>query len=100
MERINTHSDYVFTPATEVELSLQKTKKFDFAPLISILVPCFNTNKVFFCEMIDSVVSQSYENWELIISDASDTDELKNEVEKYSDDRIKYYYSNEPSWNI
>lgn len=96
MERINTHSDYVFTPVTEVELSLQKTNKFDFAPLISILVPCFNTNKVFFCEMIDSVVSQSYGNWELIISDASDTDELKGEVDKYSDDRIRYYYSSEP----
>ncbi len=38
----------------------------------SILVPLYNTPKGFLTEMIDSVRSQTYENWELCLADGSD----------------------------
>lgn len=39
---------------------------------ISILVPLYNTPKQFLTEMIDSVVNQTYQNWELCLADGSD----------------------------
>ena len=39
---------------------------------ISILVPLFNTPENFLREMLDSVLNQTYENWELCLADGSD----------------------------
>lgn len=39
---------------------------------ISILVPLYNTPETFLREMIESVTSQTYENWELCLADGSD----------------------------
>lgn len=39
---------------------------------ISILVPLYNTPEPFLREMIESVTSQTYENWELCLADGSD----------------------------
>ena len=39
---------------------------------ISILVPLYNTPRDFLTEMLDSVVTQTYENWELCLADGSD----------------------------
>lgn len=39
---------------------------------ISILVPLYNTPERFLREMIDSVVAQTYKNWELCLADGSD----------------------------
>ncbi len=41
---------------------------------ISILVPLYNTPEEFLREMIDSVVNQTYQNWELCLADGSDAD--------------------------
>lgn len=38
----------------------------------SILVPLYNTPKQFLIEMIDSVVAQTYQSWELCLADGSD----------------------------
>lgn len=38
----------------------------------SILVPLYNTPKEFLTAMLDSVVDQTYENWELCLADGSD----------------------------
>ncbi len=40
---------------------------------ISILVPLYNTPKEYLTEMIDSVMRQTYENWELCLADGSDS---------------------------
>ncbi|MBP9995733.1 MAG: glycosyltransferase family 2 protein [Lachnospiraceae bacterium] len=45
---------------------------FEQMPLISILVPLYNTPKEFLKEMIDSVLWQTYGNWELCLADGSD----------------------------
>lgn len=38
----------------------------------SILVPLYNTPKEFLTAMLDSVINQTYENWELCLADGSD----------------------------
>ena len=80
---------------TESELEKQREYKFEYSPLISILVPTYNTDIDMFHEMIDSVKSQSYSNWELCIADASvGNDKLRTEIKKceQEDARIKVVY--------
>ena len=57
--------------------------------LVSIIMPSYNTAK-FIEETIDSVLSQTYANWELIIVDDCSTDDTDAVVAKYQDDRIRY----------
>lgn len=52
-------------------------KSFARKPLISIILPIYNTPEEYLRECIESVISQSYENWELCVADdASTTDPL------------------------
>lgn len=77
---------------TPEEIKTQKETVFPKNILFSILVPLYNTPEVFLREMIDSVVSQTYENWELCLADGSDADHAYVEqiVKGYGDDRIRY----------
>ena len=78
---------------TKEELEKQKKVEFEFEPKISIIVPTYKTPINFLREMIDSVVDQTYSNWELCIADGSEGDAaVEAELEKYAkqDDRIKY----------
>lgn len=50
----------------------QEETVFDYMPLISILVPLYNTPQDFLEEMIGSVTYQTYKNWELCLADGSD----------------------------
>lgn len=61
---------------------------------ISILVPLYNTPKHFLEEMMESVVNQTYENWELCLADGSDKEhqfvgEICNQY-RAKDSRIIY----------
>ena len=47
---------------------------FEKMPVISILVPLYNTPETFLKEMLDSVATQTYENWELCLADGSDSE--------------------------
>lgn len=60
-------------------------------PKISIVVPVFNTPEQHLIRMIDSVVNQQYDNWELILVNASTTQKSFNltDYSKEIDDRIK-----------
>ncbi|WP_417337341.1 glycosyltransferase family 2 protein [Halobacteriovorax marinus] len=59
---------------------------------VSIVMPAFNCSKLISLS-IESVQSQSYENWELIIVDDGSSDNLKAVVEKYlKDSRVKYFF--------
>lgn len=81
------------------ELKEQKDFKFEYSPLISIVVPTYNTPEKFLREMIESVINQTYLNWELCIADGSDEQStihiLKEYSEKYSNIKIKYLDTNE-----
>lgn len=58
-------------------------------PLVSIIMPCYNAER-YIAQSIESVLAQSYQNWELIITDDASTDKSVEIISKYSknDDRI------------
>ncbi len=59
---------------------------------VSIVLPVYNGEQ-FLSEAIDSILAQSYKDWELIIVDDCSTDSTPSIIEDYSkkDDRIRYY---------
>lgn len=57
--------------------------------LVSIIMPSYNTAK-YISESIDSVIEQTYKNWELIIVDDCSTDNTDEVVAQYADPRIIY----------
>ena len=61
--------------------------------LVSIVTPAYNCEK-FFEKYINSIISQTYSNIEIIIVDDGSTDGTSSVVRKYCelDNRIKYYY--------
>ena len=59
---------------SEEEAKRQRETVFERRVKISILVPLWNTPKDFLVEMIDSVMNQTYENWELCLADGSDAE--------------------------
>lgn len=79
---------------TRKDLIRQKSEVFSKEVKISILVPLYNTPLKFLREMIDSVVSQTYGNWELCLADGSDKnqDHIEKCVKQYisKDNRIRY----------
>lgn len=60
--------------------------------LVSIIVPVYNAEK-FLKDTINTVLSQTYNNWELILIDDCSTDNSKDLIEKYvkKDARINYF---------
>lgn len=58
--------------------------------LVSVIMPSWNTSN-FIAESIQSVIDQTYENWELIIVDDCSTDNTDEVVAKFTDKRIRYF---------
>ncbi|MCF0260941.1 MAG: glycosyltransferase, partial [Erysipelotrichaceae bacterium] len=73
-------------------LENQRKTKFANPPKISLAVPAWNTPLEYFDEMVQSVLDQTYPNWQLCIADGSDNDTLQKHVlESYGDEpRIVY----------
>jgi len=59
--------------------------------LVSIIVPTYNRGHLI-GETIQSVIDQSYANWELIIVDDGSTDDTKKRIEEFNDNRLRYYF--------
>jgi len=58
--------------------------------LVSIILPTFNRREEL-KKAINSVIDQTYTNWELIIIDNFSSDETKENINKFNDKRIKFY---------
>lgn len=68
--------------------------------LISIVLPVYNGEK-YLRESIDSVLAQTYKNWELLIVDDCSTDSSAAIAKEYaSKDRRIYYYLNEKNLRL
>ncbi len=79
----------------DIETLQAKQKDFGYSPIISIVVPVYNTGEVYLRSAIESVLNQSYPNWELCIADDASPDGRVREVlAEYaaSDPRIKVAY--------
>lgn len=63
-------------------------------PLISIVVPAYNTPDKYLYPLVESLKNQTYTNWQLCVSDASTDISRKRVIEKIckSDKRIAYTY--------
>ncbi len=79
---------------TEAQIKAQREHKFDKDIKFSVIVPLFNTPEIYLKEMIESVIKQTYSNWELCLADGSDSKHayVESVVKKYArhDGRIKY----------
>lgn len=60
-------------------------------PLVSIITPTYNHEK-FIGICIESVLKQTYQNWEMIIIDDDSTDRTTQIIKKYTDSRIRYVH--------
>ena len=76
----------------------EKPVKLEYRPLISVLIPVYNVKGEFLKECIESVLTQSYRNFEIcIVDDASDNEEtldILKEYEKNKKIRIKHRKEN------
>lgn len=74
-----------------LELQKQDSLAFRYRPKISIVMPVWNSEKAWLASAIESVIKQTYANWELCIADGASTKTSVREVlSKYSmDGRIK-----------
>ncbi len=59
-------------------------------PKVSVIIPTYNRAN-YICETIDSVLSQTFKDFEIIIVDDGSTDHTRDVLEKYRD-RINYHY--------
>ena len=69
---------------------LEKNKN----PLVSVIMNCFN-GELFLKDSIESVINQTYENWELIFWDNRSKDKSAEIFKSYKDKRLKYFYADE-----
>ena len=78
----------------EIDRRKQEETEFSKGIIFSILVPLYNTPEKYLREMIESVIAQTYQKWQLCLADGSDTehnyvgDICKNYCEQ--DSRISY----------
>ena len=81
-------ADHFATP----ELLVKQAANQPAGPLISIVVPLYNTPQQFLVELLDSVQNQSYRNWELCMVDAGQDETVGQTVKARaaSDPRIRY----------
>ena len=63
-------------------------------PLVSVIMNCYNGQK-YLEESIESVLSQTYKNWELIFWDNQSADKSAEIFKLYKDKRLKYFLSKE-----
>lgn len=62
-------------------------------PKISVIIPVFNCEK-FLGRCLSSIVNQTFKDLEIIVINDGSTDNSKNIIESFDDNRIKYYYQN------
>jgi GT2 family glycosyltransferase len=73
------------------EIKRQRQTEFAYRPLISISIPVYNTPLPYLKELLESILGQTYDNWELCLADGSTNDAVQQYLqENYRDTRIRY----------
>ena len=76
------------------QLNIIMNKQINNQPLASIIMNCYN-GEAYLKESIESVLSQTFKNWELIFWDNQSKDKSAKIFKSYKDKRLKYYYASE-----
>lgn len=76
----------------QVEASSSAQATSSSLPLVSISMPAFNAEH-YIAEAIESILAQSYQNFELIICDDGSTDATSDIINRYNDPRIVKIFS-------
>ena len=77
----------------EETLEKQRNYRFKNTPLFSVVVPAYRTPPVFLEQMMDSLLAQTYGNWELCIANGSpDDEEMQKVLCRYAarDKRVRF----------
>lgn len=64
--------------------------------LFSVIIPTYNTGKII-CDTLDSLVTQTYKNFEVIVSDDGSSDNTLEYVRQYSD-KLNLKILSNPNW--
>jgi O-antigen biosynthesis protein len=87
--------DVYFPDDQQLRHYASEAEKFSYRPLISIVMPVYNTPLSYLNEAIESVRKQVYNRWELCISDDNSSDpEIRNVLTRWAqeDERIKVHF--------
>jgi len=79
----------------EAEIEQLRKIQFEVEPLISVVVPMYNTNEQYFEELVSSMENQIYKRWELCLADGSNEKNPKFEEIASKDSRILYKFLGE-----
>ena len=101
--RVNGANIKLYNPfySNEYNKWLKENKKevvyeeLSYRPLISLLIPVYNINRKFLSECLDSILKQTYDNFEIcLVDDCSTLKEVKETLEEYKnkDKRVKVKY--------
>ena len=61
-------------------------------PKVSVLMPVYNTREEWLHEAIESILNQTFTDFEFLILDDGSTNNAADVIKSYSDKRIKYIY--------
>ncbi len=59
-------------------------------PVVSVIVPTFNRAHLV-SQTIDSILAQTFDDWELILVDNESADDTEKVISSYQDERIRYF---------
>lgn len=59
-------------------------------PKVSVVMPVYNTEEVYLREAIESILNQTFTDFEFLIIDDGSTNDVKVVISSYKDERIKY----------
>lgn len=81
------------------EESILQTTPLEYNPLVSIITPTYNTEAKYLRKMVESVVSQTYKNWEFCIADDASTNKktvqiLQEYEQKHKNIKVTYRKTN------
>lgn len=91
--RISYPKWYAAHKASKTELQKQRERIWEKnSPVFSIVIPLYNTPEKFLKELIDTLLGQTYAKFEVCFADGSADSALKQIIDQYHDERLKYQH--------
>ena len=60
-------------------------------PKISVIMTVYNTQEIFLREAIESILKQTFKDFELLIINDGSTEDVESVILSYDDERVKYF---------